>query len=504
MLDNLTLEELGQIHLEVNEENYVHAAADPIDVKYRLEHDYEFFINFFLYEELTLAVPKIHKECWELMTKPINNDKVAIAIPRGYAKTTLAKLAVIWYFLFTDVRFIAYLSSTGPIAIEACRDIYHFLTENENFIKIFGKLEFSVEREGDGFYQFHIGNKRCILRALGARQQIRGLNVDNMRPQVAIIDDLEDLNNIATPLLKKQLSNWLYRTFFRAMARRNKIIWIGNIIQSECILENIITEENDWRGILYGSILKDNTALWEDLYTVEDLIKMFVDYRSAGEAAGWFAEMMNAPIPEGLGLIKQHEIRYSEPLEPQDYIATFITIDPSVSFETSADDTAITVHGVRPRKVDVVAYVQEKLDPLQTINLTLDLAHHWGCTVIGVEGTAYQASLQFWFNIEITRRQLFRIQVIKLLSHKTKTQRLKIWASMIKVGITSLPNWDMDMTRQLLIYDPTKRHNKDDLIDAAAQSVPMVQNYMHMIMTKPNEGYVTNVGVISEMERCAI
>ncbi len=157
-----------------------------------LEKNCEFFIQFFLGEELQFPVPQFHKDCWELLTRE-QILYIALALPRGHAKTTLTKLACVWHFLFTDIRFIVYVSNTHTIASEACKDIMNFI-RSENFRQVFGDVQFDIEQDNKGYYKFWInvpdrqgGYKRkyCILKSMGAGQQVRGLNIDNERPELA-------------------------------------------------------------------------------------------------------------------------------------------------------------------------------------------------------------------------------------------------------------------------------------------------------------------------------
>src|SRR3546814_4498368 len=92
----------------------------------RLKWDGEFFIEFHLADELTSPVPRLHVEVWGLLTSTAM-QRVLLAIPRDHAKTTLSKLAVVWYFRYTNHRFCVYLSNTNTIAKNACKDIIGYL-----------------------------------------------------------------------------------------------------------------------------------------------------------------------------------------------------------------------------------------------------------------------------------------------------------------------------------------------------------------------------------------
>jgi len=187
----------------------------------------EFFINFYLGDDLEFPVPQFHKDGWNLITTE-QILYIALALPRGHAKTTLSKLCCVWYLLFTPTRFIVYLSNTSNVAVEACQDIIKYLL-NSNHVRLFGEPEFVIRREGHGYYKFNLmcpdGNggfykKFVILKALGAGQQVRGLNIDNTRPELAIVDDLEDNENTATPLMQKKLKIWFFGAFIKAMSKK--------------------------------------------------------------------------------------------------------------------------------------------------------------------------------------------------------------------------------------------------------------------------------------------
>jgi hypothetical protein len=100
------------------------------------------------------AGPEFHKEIWLKLTDQ-EKERVLLAIPRDHAKTTLAKLIVVWYWLFTPHRFAVYLSNTAPIAKGACRDIMAYL-ENPNFIEVFGKVRIHQVSQGQGLWIFDL------------------------------------------------------------------------------------------------------------------------------------------------------------------------------------------------------------------------------------------------------------------------------------------------------------------------------------------------------------
>jgi len=455
--------------------------ASLADVKYALQTDPEFFIQFFLNEELTLPVPQFHIDIFKLMTST-NVDALCVAIPRDHAKTTLAKLATIWYFLFTEFRFIIYVSNTFNIARDAVNDIVSFL-ESENFVAVFGPInwkdEFAERRVGDGVYRFRLNGKICILRALGAKQQVRGVNVNNQRPQLAIVDDLEDNDNTATEDLQIKLKRWFYGPFKKCLDKfKNKIIHIGNLIGNKTLLMDHIKSEF-WFSRLYGCLLSNGQPLWPEAWSVEKLKRDYIEYKKAGMADVWYAEMMNMPISAGRGLITADQIEYTAKMLPGEIQMGFITLDLAISKKTWAHETAIVVHGFSGTEWQIVDWdTRIGIDPINLFYVVMEKAYQWQVNVVGIESVAYQSSLKYVFNYLSVEKSMDFMYFVDLVAEQRKVERLAGWCAMLKGAQYTLPEDDIRITHQLLNYNPVKDDNDDDLIDACAYGPQMIERYM--------------------------
>ncbi len=461
-------------------------AVERADLIHALKTQGETFINFFL-PELAFDVPKFHLKIWNFMTL-MSIIRTAIAVPRGHAKTTLAKLSCVYFFLFSDVRFIVYVSNTSVVAVAAVADIIGFM-ETPNFVKVFGAIKFRKRNEGEGYFDFMLGDKRCILKSRGAGQQIRGINVDNQRPQLAIVDDLEDSDNTDTAAAQKKLDQWFLGTFIKCMDETwNKVIYIGNMVSNTCLLKRLLKLRR-WRSMLMGAVMQDGSPLWPDLWPIKKLAEDYAEYVELDYAHLWFAEMMNQPIAGDNALIKPENINYMQPCTTEDLAAGFITIDPATGDGT--DNTAIAVHGLvdNPETESTVCqtvdHVSGKLDELATIDEAVILATRWGIRIIGIEAVAYQKALKSLFHVILVSRGIYDIEVVCMQPGITsKLKRLRAYAAAHKSGQVALSRGDLTATNELLNYDPMKKNNSDDLIDALAYTLFMIQNYMPLIMSK--------------------
>lgn len=500
-------EEVAQPAVDHAELQAVQFDADQL--RTALKADAEFFIQFFMGDLLTTPVPDIHKEIFGLMTG-VDVNRFVCAIPRDHAKTTLAKLTCVWYFLFHQpTRFIAYLSNTAAVAIPAVKDVMDFL-ESPNCKAVFGPVEYSVKQDGVGYYEFTIAGKSCILRAQGAGGQVRGLNIQNQRPNLVVIDDLESTegaHSIATEESFKKLKTWFYGPFLKALDGFNsKIIQIGNMLSTRSLLY-LHCKSRFWYSRVYGCIRADGTPLWPGKWSIESLRLDFEQYQEMGETELWFAEMMNMPMSGVHGLIKSEQIGYAPQMHPSDSKIGFITVDLAISMQDKAHKTTVTVHkwNIDRQAWQIADYEGGQLDPIQLWRLIVRLAFKWRIRVIGIEDEAYQASLQYVFphfaRLEGVKGLLF---VPLSTGKKHKYIRLEAWAATLKSGHWLLTEGDFILTQQLLSYNKTKKENDDDYIDSAAYGPQMEQRYAAEIMVEYEGPEDTKGTILSAVDICGV
>lgn len=467
---------------------------DNEQLGYALEHDQAFAINFFIPEEITdrTPVPQFHVDILNDMFDMVHQF-YCCAVPRDHAKTTLAKIAVCKFFAFTRVRFCVYVSNTVTVASAACTDIANMLRA-PNFtayhMGVCGRpVEFTVEREAEGYYRFILfggtaREKKCILYPLGAGKQVRGLNIDNQRPDLAVVDDLETSETLETDIGYKKLKKWFYGPFKKALDKIwHKIIQLGNMTAFRCLIRDH-TESKFWHSVRYGALLPGGLPLWPEVWPIEKLKKDFEQYKEQGMLDIWFAEMMNMPLADGSGLIRSEEILYLPPALVEDCEWTFITVDPAISTRSWGHRTGIAVHAyVEDRWQVVETFADRGMDPIRLFDKIIELSYRWHCNVVGIESAQYQAALKFVFQHLCLERHIEGMEFVDLYAGQRKNERFAAFATEIKAGLCGIQQDDVLLTQQLLFYDPNRKENDCDLLDAAAYGVQMRARYMGIVMS---------------------
>lgn len=509
-LDKLDTESIEATDPNVRPET-VDAVATQGEIIGRLKDDGEFFIEFFLHEELTSPVPFFHSgEIWPLLTNTAL-PRVLLAIPRDHAKTTLSKLAVVWYFLFTNHRFCVYLSNTNTIAKNACRDIIGYFN-TPNFIATYGKVKMIKDSETESLWIFEVPMpggrvKTCILRAIGANQQMRGINIDNQRPDIAVVDDVEDNENTESENLQKKLDRWIFGPFLKALARRKKIIWLGNMLQKTSLLARLSTRPN-WNPVVFGAIVQDVATgefrpLWPERWPMKELIEDFQEYVELGLIETWMCEMMNMP-GHGVDGFTQEQVYYQPIPESDNLLASWLILDPAFGESVTNDDSSITVH-VMPRDgvPMVVKHVTGKFKEHELFEHMVRLAMKWNAYVWGIEAVAAQRVLIPFFQVLLATRLLNRqVTMLPLMAGKgdPKVSRIRSFVSLMAKREYAVYEGAVEITQQLLSYNMKKKSNRDDLIDSCAYGPQVLMQYEGLLTASFVHGGLDTVGPSYGME----
>ena len=119
-------------------------------------------------------IPELHREMW---TECCSHDlQVAIAVPRGHAKSTAITFAyALSLVLFRESRHLLVISANESLASDFLNDIRIELQENEKLTGLFGGFRFLKEAETEIIVQFIKTKEKFRIIVKGAGQRMRGL-----------------------------------------------------------------------------------------------------------------------------------------------------------------------------------------------------------------------------------------------------------------------------------------------------------------------------------------
>ncbi len=241
------------------------------------------FAEVYLKNNCSAPYSKMHLGMFKKLLNITNKRraKVAIAAPRGHAKSTIVSLVyVLWCVLYHKERLILITSNTTEQAIALLKDIKHQLRFNPLISSDFPEI-CQVKRPKpwrDNKIQLPNG---AMIRAYGAGQSPRGIKNDKDRPGLIIADDLENEEQVESEEQREKLRSWFSGTLLNTGHPDTNVIVIGTILNHNSLLANLVDPERTpgWDGKTYKAVeeFSDNPQLWE---------KWSAIFRSRGEYKG--------------------------------------------------------------------------------------------------------------------------------------------------------------------------------------------------------------------------
>jgi hypothetical protein len=410
-------------------------------------------------------------------------ERFAIGIPRGFAKTTFIKILCVWYILFSHKRFILIVGASEELAVNTVSDICSLLSSS-NIVKLFGRWNNEIEVDQQATKIFYYRGRNIVLKAIGAETSVRGINRNNDRPDVIILDDVQRKEDAENAELASKLLKWILGTL--SLARSNEgctYIYVGNMYPRNCILEKL-KNNTQWTSFIVGGLLADGSSLWEELKPAEDLLEEWQALKELGEEDIFISEILNSTQitpASGLDLTRIPECpEYYLNVEPD---GSFILIDPS-SAKKTADDCTIEHYSVvdgTPIFDDIDHGV---FTPLETIKAALRLGAKHNTRLICVEDVAYQSSLLFWFEYICEQEGITGFEFMPTTPKgRAKNDRIKKGLLRCIKGETYLhPRVRSHVIHQASEWNPMKINNKDDIIDGLGYVEEVMRDYPELIV----------------------
>lgn len=439
--------------------------------------DFQFFAAVCLPQVMQFLLPALYISIWLMLVKAQSAEdrarvvRSALALPRGFAKTTFIKLLVCWLIVYDRVTFVLVVCATEPLAENFIADVNDMLG-SPNMERIYGAWTSNLAIDNQKLKKASYRRRIVIAAAIGSGSSVRGLNIAHERPDFLICDDMQTKENADSDTESLRLLQWFTGTLLKAVSPFfAMVVYVGNMYPKNCILLKL-KENVYWTSLITGCILNDGKSLWEELHPIKALFETFKHDEALGLAHIWFAEMMNDPISDNLSLLPDGMVPVS-PLQVKDMVpdAGFAIIDPA-GFKSGADDNVIGFFLVQKAIPYMVRLDAGSFNPLEVIKKTVEgcLAHN--IRVIFIEAVAYQQTLKFWFEVELKRTGLKDHFTLVELSPKNRAKEGRIRVSVQQLLSKTWFIADLDARHryvfQAMSYKIGKTKNKDDILDVGA------------------------------------
>lgn len=430
--------------------------------------------------------PEIYHAVWQWLLTYVHKSRdfsqLALGLPRGFAKTALMKLFVLYCILFTTRKFILILAENQSKAINIVSDVCDMLSE-PNIVKVFGNWKAGIETDRQELKKFGFRGRDIII--LGATiETVRGITLKNARPDVMIMDDIQSRTVAESQSVSDTLEREMYGTAMKSKSPEGCLyLFIGNMYPTKwSILRKLKTNPN-WIKFITGGILADGTSLWEDLQPIEQLKKEYLNDLLSGHPEIFYSEVLNDENASANNSIDISKIPLY-PVNTGDIPAgKFIIIDPS-SDKVKSDAVSIGYFEIHDTLPCLIEIVEGRLSPGDTIRKSLKLALKYNCPLVAIESNAFQYSLLYWFNFLTTQMGIIGVEPVELYSGMVnKNSRiLGMFQALLKGEIRIHPDCQPAAYLQATQFNPLKRDNTDGILDLLTYAPKVIELYSPQIL----------------------
>jgi len=443
-------------------------------------------------DRFTLPFSPLHKIIEELIDDD-SCQKVAIAAPRGFGKTSLVNLALPGKkILFRSKKYIVPISNTATQATLQSENLKRELLTNAMIAKLFGPIKGT-----DWTKDMWVTSSGVAVMPRGAGQQVRGILYNNDRPDLIICDDLEDSEAVRSEDQRKKLKEWFFADVLGSIDKSKrdwKVIVIGTILHEDSLLENLLNDK-EWKTIRLSICDDDYRSSWPEQISDEGVKALVQQYREQGLLDTFAREYRNLPVSKEDATFKQEYFRYYEEkdLPKRSDMETFVIVDPAKTVKIQSADTAVVGVSVdlQHHAVYVRDVVAAKMHPDQIYQAAFDMADRIGTKVIGIEVTSLNEFITYPIRNEMFARKKF-YEIIDLSPRAKKEERVAFLGPFYRMGYMYHKRGTCDQLEEQLIMFP--RAKRWDIMDALAYFIEMLEIGERYFFPKgKDEGVATTV-----------
>jgi predicted phage terminase large subunit-like protein len=470
-------------------------------------------------EYFTLRVPEVHSAIYSdlesMMGETLNTGighHYAVALPRGCAKSTILDfLFPLYCICFSLKKYILIISASQDLANTFLGTIKDEIEFNLKLLSDFGCLRGDVWN-AENFTT----NTNIKVHALGSGSKVRGLKNKESRPDLIIMDDLENDEGIRSPEQRRKLNDWFFKAVAKLGDKSTDFIFLGTVLHYDALLVKVLRNaaysskkfsaiikwsENaelwgEWEQILVNmqdddrliharayfderqeDMLAGTEVLWEDKYSYYDLMVMKV---TEGDAS-FNTEMMNNPINPEDAVFNRSWFKYfklDDLKKDFKHLELYGAVDASMGKRNNADYSAIVIFARNKRtgQMYVLEANLKRRHPDQIIEDIATIVDYWQTLIgkrfmaFGVEDIAFQSFFKDTLRRRLMQKNVY-LNIIGVTNTQDKQMRIERLQPDVKNGYIMFQEDQYLLLEQLEFFPLAPHDDGPDALEMARKLV---------------------------------
>lgn len=399
--------------------------GDAIDL---CSSDPLFYCHYFFGKAYRQEDPPFARKVWSVLDNP-ENRYVNIQLPRGWFKTTVLRTLMSKRIAFGQARTILYVGKSDEHGTRSVSWIRKQVLFNDKWRNTFGLGKGAKFAEGTLEISHGVEGEPVYVTAAGITGSIRGINFDDYRPALIILDDIIDRESVHTPAARKKITELVHGDIKESLevATDNpfaQMVYIGTPLDSEdpgemakLDPEWVTFSQSCWTNETKDLGIEDQVSAWPARFPTETLRKKKLAAIQTNKLYIFLAEMECRITSPETSSFDVSWLKYYDILPPLEEVTERILwIDPVpppsekqiAQGLAKKDYEAFAVVGRWKEKFIVLEIRSNKgHQPDWTIKTFFELCQAWRPREVWVEAVAYQRTLKWILEQAMMARRKF-------------------------------------------------------------------------------------------------
>lgn len=256
--------------------------------------DGSFFGHFFFPKAFRQVSPPFHVEIDQALDNA-EDRYVSAMIFRGAAKTTKLRVYIARRIAYGISRTILVIGKSQEHAVKSVEWLMKAVKFNRLYADTFGLSLGDKQSASD----IEIVNESLDIRiriiALGITGSVRGVNIDDYRPDLIIVDDPCDEENTATPEQRKKISDLFFGAIQKSLAPASemphaKMVLLQTILNEEDLI-SLCEKDSQWKSFRYSCFTDTGESRWPERWTTQELQAEKQAHIDRNQLSLWLREM---------------------------------------------------------------------------------------------------------------------------------------------------------------------------------------------------------------------
>lgn len=456
--------------------------------------DSEFYCKHFFPQTVRQNFADFHLDAWQKLESEAR--LVNLLMFRGSGKTSHCRLYTSKSIAYALSRTILYTGKSEGHAIRSTAWLKKNIENNSYWTETFGIRPGSKWQDTE--FEIIVGEDEVPIwiMAAGITGSIRGVNRDDYRPDLIVLDDVLDDENAHTLEQRTKIENLVYGALMESLAPKSeaphaKMIGL-NTPQHKGDFAVKALRDPSWTSAVYGCFTKETRDLpvelqesaWKDRFSSEELRKEKHSAAARNMLSVFLREKECKLVSSETAAFRVPWLKkYSQPPEALAVVYAIDPVPPPSDVKISkglvkTDFEAHVVWGAAGRNRFLLDYkLMRGHEPTWTIATFFELQQKWHPITTLVESVAYQRTLAWLLRKAMDQRREWYV-VKELIDRRKKYNR--IITAHNEVASSGRMYIKHDHTDFLEQFGQYPQSEYDDLLDASSMALAELEGMFVM------------------------